>query len=88
MSDTGRQSISDKLGAAVKPDSEKSTTEHFGDMIKGKGDSAASSAQPESEKSYTQQLGDTFSSNSNENQSSVMDKAKNAMGMGSNNNNV
>ena len=52
----------------VQPDSEKSTTEHFGDKFKGKTDSAASSMQPESEKSTTQQIGDKFSSNSNENQ--------------------
>ena len=31
----------------IKPDSEKSTTEHFGDKMKGTMDSMASSAQPE-----------------------------------------
>ncbi|KAH9839331.1 heat shock protein 9/12-domain-containing protein [Rhodofomes roseus] len=84
MSDTGRQSFTDKVGAAVKPDSEKSTTEHFGDKIKGKSDSAASSAQPQSEKSYGQKIGDTFSSNSNENEPSMTQKAKNAVGLGNN----
>lgn len=48
-----------------QPDSQKSTTEHFGDKIKGNADSAMSSAQPQSEKSYTQQIGDTLNSNSN-----------------------
>ncbi len=52
----------------TQPDSEKSTTEHFGDKIKGKSDSAASTVQPQSEKSTTQQVGDAFSSNSNETQ--------------------
>ena len=52
----------------LQPDSEKSTTEHFGDMLKGKTDSAASSMQPQSEKSTSQKMGDAFSSNSNENQ--------------------
>ena len=31
---------------SLQPDSEKSTTEHFGDKIKGNADSAASSVQP------------------------------------------
>jgi hypothetical protein len=63
----GRQSFTDKAGAALKPDSEKSTTEHLGDKFKGNMDSAGSTLQPESEKSYTQKVGDTFSSNSNHN---------------------
>ncbi|KAG9050484.1 hypothetical protein FS837_004978 [Tulasnella sp. UAMH 9824] len=80
MSDIGRQSLSDKAGAALKPDSEKSTTEHMGDKLKGTGDSMASSMQPQSEKSTTQKMGDSVSSgNTNE---SLLDKAKNAMGMG------
>jgi len=84
MSDAGRQSFTDKIGAAVKPDSEKSTTEHFGDKFKGKSDSAASSAQPESQKSYGQKVTDTFSSNSNQNEPSLTQKAKNATGLGNN----
>ncbi|KAF8892452.1 heat shock protein 9/12-domain-containing protein, partial [Infundibulicybe gibba] len=46
MSDTGRQSLTDKAGAAIKPDSQKSTTEHLGDKFKGNTDSAASTLQP------------------------------------------
>ncbi|CDO69238.1 hypothetical protein BN946_scf185042.g140 [Trametes cinnabarina] len=84
MSDTGRQSFTDKATAALKPDSEKSTTEHFGDKLKGKGDSAASTLQPQSEKSTTQRVGDTFSSNSNNDQPSLTQKAKNAVGLGDN----
>ncbi|THH31332.1 hypothetical protein EUX98_g2846 [Antrodiella citrinella] len=84
MADTGRQSLTDKAGAALKPNSEKSTTEHFGDKMKGTGDSAASSMQPESQKSMTQKMGDAFSSNSNDNDESMMQKAKNAVGMGEN----
>ena len=96
MSDTGRQSLTDKASAALKvrprppapappllsppmthtgrltratqPDSEKSTTEHFGDMFKGKADSAASTAQPQSEKTTTQRMGDTLSGNHNQDQ--------------------
>lgn len=86
MSDTGRQSLTDKAGAALKPDSEKSTTEHLGDKLKGKTDSAASSVQPQNEKSYTQKVGDAFSSNSNDStEPSLTQKAKNAVGLGSNN---
>ncbi|EPQ57223.1 hypothetical protein GLOTRDRAFT_58429 [Gloeophyllum trabeum ATCC 11539] len=82
MSDTGRQSFTDKAEASLKPDSEKSFTEHVGDKFKGKADSAASSAQPQSEKSYTQKAGDTLSGNSNNDSESIMDKTKNALGMG------
>ncbi|KAI0665920.1 heat shock protein 9/12-domain-containing protein [Trametes maxima] len=85
MSDNGRQSFTDKATAALKPDSEKSTTEHFGDKFKGKSDSAASTLQPESEKSTSQRVGDTFSSNSNNDQPSLTQKAKNAVGLGENN---
>ncbi|KAF8212044.1 heat shock protein 9/12-domain-containing protein [Mycena galopus ATCC 62051] len=82
MSDTGRQSLGDKFSAAVKPDSQKSTTEQFGDKFKGTGDSMASTFQPQSEKSTTQKVGDTFSSNSNHDDDSLLTKAKNAVGMG------
>jgi len=81
MSDNARQGFTDKAAAAVKPDSEKSTTEHLGDKFKGTADSAASSVQPESEKSTTQKVGDTFSSNSNENSDSLLDKTKNTLGL-------
>ncbi|RPD75319.1 hypothetical protein L226DRAFT_612932 [Lentinus tigrinus ALCF2SS1-7] len=84
MSDTGRQSFTDKASSAMKPDSQKSTTEHIGDMFTGKADSAASSAQPQSQKSTSQKMGDAFSSNSNETQPSMTQKAKNAMGLGNN----
>jgi hypothetical protein len=47
--------------------------------------SAASTGQPNSQKSWTQQAGDMMSGNQNENQESLMDKAKNALG-GNNNN--
>ncbi|TCD66733.1 hypothetical protein EIP91_001026 [Steccherinum ochraceum] len=84
MSDNNRQSFTDKAGAALKPDSEKSTTEHMGDKMKGTGDSIASTFQPESQKSTGQQMGDSMTSNSNQNNESMMQKAKNAVGMGEN----
>ncbi|EJD35303.1 hypothetical protein AURDEDRAFT_75451 [Auricularia subglabra TFB-10046 SS5] len=76
MSDIGRQSFTDKVGAAVKPDSQKTTTEHLGDKFHGK---------PQGEKSFGQKVGDTFTGGSStgaNNNASVMDKAKSAMGMG------
>ncbi|KAH9483706.1 12 kDa heat shock protein [Psilocybe cubensis] len=85
MSDAGRQSFTDKAGAAMKPDSQKSTMEQAGDFIKGKTDSAASTMQPNSQKSGSQRVGDTMSGNSNDNQDSLLNKAKNAVGMGNNN---
>ncbi|KAI9633864.1 heat shock protein 9/12-domain-containing protein [Dioszegia hungarica] len=85
MSDMGRQSLGDKAGAALKPDSQKSYLEQATDTIKGKADSAASSGQPESQKSFTQQAGDAISGNQNENSGSLLDSAKNALGMNNNN---
>ncbi|WWD19899.1 hypothetical protein CI109_104368 [Kwoniella shandongensis] len=81
MSDTFRESFGDKTKAAVKPDSEKTYLEQGVEAVKGKADSAASTAQPQSQKSYTQEIGDAVSGNSNENQTSLADKAKDALGM-------
>ncbi|THH12464.1 hypothetical protein EW146_g7675 [Bondarzewia mesenterica] len=47
MSDTGRQSFTDKAESTVKPDSQKSTTEQAGDKMKGASDSISSTVQPE-----------------------------------------
>lgn len=82
MSDTGRQSLTDKAGAAFKPDSQKTTTEQLGDHVKGTGDSLASTFQPQSEKSSSQKAGDAVSGNSNNNDESMLSKAKNAVGLG------
>jgi hypothetical protein len=46
MSDTGRQSFTDKASSAMKPDSQKGTFEQASDKIKGTMDSAAGSMQP------------------------------------------
>ncbi|KAE9393786.1 hypothetical protein BT96DRAFT_211650 [Gymnopus androsaceus JB14] len=81
MSDNARQGFTDKVGSAVKPDSQKSTTEHIGDKFKGTADSAASTVQPQSEKSTTQKMGDTVSGNQNENDDSLLDKTKNTLGL-------
>ncbi|CAE6508902.1 unnamed protein product [Rhizoctonia solani] len=85
MSEAGRQSLTDKAGAALKPDSQKTTTEQVGDTVKGNLDSAASTLQPNESKSDSQKLGDTLSGNSNENKQSLLDKTKNAIGLGDSN---
>ncbi|EJD52516.1 hypothetical protein AURDEDRAFT_55029 [Auricularia subglabra TFB-10046 SS5] len=84
MTDAGRQSFTDKVGAAVKPDTHKTTTEHMGDKFNGKADNFAGSLQPQGEKSYTQKAADSVTgghSGATNNNSSLLDKAKHAMGM-------
>ncbi|KIY72109.1 hypothetical protein CYLTODRAFT_344835 [Cylindrobasidium torrendii FP15055 ss-10] len=88
MSDTGRQSFTDKASSAIKPDSQKTTTEQLGDKLKGTGDSVASTLQPQSEKTTSQKAGDAVSGNSNHNDESLLGKAKNAVGLGGNNESV
>ncbi|KAL1408459.1 hypothetical protein Q8F55_005271 [Vanrija albida] len=61
MADAGRQSLTDKAGAALKPDSQKTYLEQAGDAIKGAADSVASAVQPQQEKSTTQKIGDAVS---------------------------
>ncbi|KAJ9104461.1 hypothetical protein QFC21_001956 [Naganishia friedmannii] len=58
MSDMGRQDLSSKASAALKPDSEKSYVEQASDSVKGALDSVASAVQPQQEKSTTQKIGD------------------------------
>ncbi|KAJ3905059.1 hypothetical protein F5879DRAFT_988693 [Lentinula edodes] len=70
MSDTGRQNFTDKASSALKS---------LGDSAKTTGDSLASTFQPESQKSTTPKAADTFSSNSNENEDSLLTKAQNAI---------
>lgn len=83
MSDAGRQNFSDKASAAMKPDSQKSVTEQAGDHVKGTMDSAARMVQPNSEKGAGQRAGDALSSsNSTSNDESLLNKAKNAVGLG------
>ncbi|TFY72225.1 hypothetical protein EVG20_g799 [Dentipellis fragilis] len=82
MTDAGRQSFTDKVSNAVKPDSQKTTSEHLGDKVTGKADSAASTAQPESQKSYTQKASDAVTGNKNDNSESLTGKAKHALGLG------
>nr|VWO99587.1 Beta-xylanase (EC [Ganoderma boninense] len=81
MSDTGRQSFSNKAESAMKSDSQKSTTEQLGDKAKSAYDSVASTMQPQSEKSTSQKAGDAFSNNSNQDSESMTEQAKKTFGM-------
>jgi Heat shock protein 9/12 len=58
---TFRQDFTDKAHNAIKPDSQKTFTEHVGDMVTGKADSAGSTLQPQQDKSTAQKLGDAAS---------------------------
>ncbi|KJA27469.1 hypothetical protein HYPSUDRAFT_198220 [Hypholoma sublateritium FD-334 SS-4] len=82
MSDASRQSFTDKAGSAMKPDSQKGTFEQAGDKIKGSMDNMASSVQPNSQKSGSQKMGDSLTNSSSGNSESLLDQAKNAVGMG------
>ncbi|KAF9075138.1 heat shock protein 9/12-domain-containing protein [Rhodocollybia butyracea] len=87
MSDANRQSFTDKASSAMKPDSQKGMAEQVGDSAKSAYDSVASTVQPEASldtASATQKAGDAFSGNSNQNDQSILDKAKDAFGMGGN----
>ena len=55
------QDFSDKVHNAVKPDSQKTFTEHAGDMLSGKADSGLSTLQPQGDKSLGQKAGDAIS---------------------------
>ncbi|KAK3713787.1 hypothetical protein LTR37_008273 [Vermiconidia calcicola] len=61
MSDSMRQSTTDKAASSMKPDSEKSVLEKGQETAKSTADSVAGSAQPEGEKSMGQQATDAVS---------------------------
>ncbi|KAG8761371.1 hypothetical protein FRC14_004776 [Serendipita sp. 396] len=84
MSQAGRQDFTDKAHDAMKPDSQKTFGEQIGDTLQGKGDSMMSTLQPQQEKTTTQKMGDAVSGNQNHNpgERSLLDKAKDAVGMG------
>nr|POE79734.1 12 kda heat shock protein [Quercus suber] len=64
MSDSFRQSNTDKLSSSIKPDSQKSTLESVSDSAKSTGDSIAGTLQPESEKSTSQKASDSITGGS------------------------
>ncbi|EST09830.1 Heat shock protein 9/12 [Kalmanozyma brasiliensis GHG001] len=81
MSDAGRQDFTDKASSAIKPDSQKG----LGEKAKENLDKAAATVQPDSTKSDSQKAGDKLSG-SDKSDESIIDKAKNAVGLGGNTN--
>ncbi|RPA86469.1 hypothetical protein BJ508DRAFT_321603 [Ascobolus immersus RN42] len=59
MSDLGRKDVSSQIHDAVKPDSQKTTTEHAGDKLSGVTDRVGAAVQPDSQKSATQKSTDS-----------------------------
>ncbi|GAA6003031.1 hypothetical protein JCM10207_001954 [Rhodosporidiobolus poonsookiae] len=85
MTDTGRESLTDKAERNVKPDSQKGLGEQAMDTAKGAYDSAAAAVQPDSQKSNTQSATDTLTgggSSGSGGGESLVDKAKDTLGMG------
>lgn len=58
MSDHGRLDMTDKIKAAVQPDSTKSYSKQAGQEIRGQADKVASAAEPEREKGIGQKIAD------------------------------
>ena len=86
MSDAGRKGFGDKASEAMKPDSQKTTTEKLGEGATDIGDKAARSVQPNEDKSATQKMGDTMSGNKDQATSGgtgggIINKAKDTLGM-------
>lgn len=79
----GRKPMSEQVGDKMKPDTEKSTTEHMRDKASGMYDRAAGAAQPESQKSTSQKMGDSMrGSESKGTMESIKETMKGATGMG------
>ena len=87
MSDAGRKDWSDKLKEHAQPDSTKSTQDKIGETFTDAGDKLARGVQPDDQKSTTQSMGDKMSRSKDRevhgsSGESVLDKAKNAVGLG------
>ncbi|KAK1825103.1 hypothetical protein LTR12_000392 [Friedmanniomyces endolithicus] len=82
MSDSMRQSTTDKVSSSMKPNSSKSTMEKGTDSVKGAADSVAGKAQPDSEKSTGQSLTDSVSGGSSDASKSASDTAGKAQEQG------
>ncbi|KAL1924895.1 uncharacterized protein VTP21DRAFT_4549 [Calcarisporiella thermophila] len=83
--DTGRKDFTTRAKEAVKPDSQKSTTERASENISGGADRLASRIVPDSQKSTGQQVADTgrgAHDQTHDQGKGIMDKAKDALGMG------
>jgi len=83
MTDAGRKDFSTKAKESMQPDSSKSTTDKVSESVSGAGDKAARAVQPDNDKSSSQAIGDKVGRSKDDHTGeSVMDKTKNALGMG------
>ncbi|KAF1825013.1 uncharacterized protein K489DRAFT_377552 [Dissoconium aciculare CBS 342.82] len=87
MSDLGRKDMSDKAQEKITPDSQKSTLQQTKETLTGTADKAARDTQPDSHKSTTQQMGDKMSGSKDSHSrstddKSMLDKAKDTVGLG------
>ncbi|OCL04310.1 putative chaperone/heat shock protein Hsp12 [Glonium stellatum] len=87
MSDAGRKDFSTKMKEEITPDSSKSTQQKVKETFTDTGDKLARGAQPDSEKSTGQEVSDKFGRSKDEHvhggsSESIMDKTKNALGLG------
>ncbi|KAI9136415.1 heat shock protein 9/12-domain-containing protein [Paraphysoderma sedebokerense] len=90
MSDTGRESLTDKAKAFMRPDSSKDTEQRTAETLRGKVDNMQGTLQPEGQKSYTQQAADAMHNQmqsgqnqqrATQNQEGIWEKTKKTMGM-------
>ncbi|KAF2261007.1 putative chaperone/heat shock protein Hsp12 [Lojkania enalia] len=87
MSDAGRKDFSDKMKEEITPDSSKSTQQKMKETVTDTGDKMARGIQPDDQKSAGQEFADKASRSHDRevhgsSGGSVLDKAKNALGMG------
>ncbi|OCK81329.1 putative chaperone/heat shock protein Hsp12 [Lepidopterella palustris CBS 459.81] len=87
MSDAGRKDWSDKMKEGITPDSSKSSQQKVKEAVTDTGDKIARGVQPDHDKSTGQEISDKFGRSKDEHVhggtgESVMDKTKNALGLG------
>ncbi|KAK5126361.1 hypothetical protein LTR85_010597 [Meristemomyces frigidus] len=84
--DSGRKDLHEKVGDKMTPDSSKSTTDKISDSVTGTADKVGRDVMPDSSKSNTQSAQDKISrtadSHKPDSDKSLLDKAKDATGLG------
>ncbi|KAL1922013.1 uncharacterized protein VTP21DRAFT_10655 [Calcarisporiella thermophila] len=84
MSDTGRKGFMEQAKEKMTPEDQKSTGQKISESVSGAADRMAAGVTPESQKSYGQQAADSArggADRTREQGSSMLDKAKDALGM-------
>ncbi|KAI9666356.1 MAG: hypothetical protein M1821_004292 [Bathelium mastoideum] len=91
MAEAGRKDFSDKAKEHITPDSSKSTTDKLKETVTSGGDKTARELQSDDSKTTTQSISDKFGREKDDKVhggtgDSVLDKTKNALGLGGSNN--